>query len=87
MTYRLTRVLGTLMGLTALTGTPLMAQETDNTSYGGTSAEFLLLGAGARGVALGGAFAALTSDVSALYYNPAGLAQMTRPGIMVSTYK
>jgi len=58
----------------------------DNISYGGTSGEFLLLGAGARGLALGGAFAALTTDVSALYYNPAGLSQIERPGIMVSSY-
>lgn len=65
----------------------LAAQDTDdNTGYGTTSAEFLLLGAGARGVALGGAFAALTADVSSLYYNPAGAALMTRPGVMVSTY-
>jgi len=86
MTFRLTRVLGTLMGLAALTLTPLAAQETDNTGYGGTSGEFLLLGAGARGVALGGAFSALTADVTALYYNPAGLAQMSRPSLMVSSY-
>jgi hypothetical protein len=86
MTIRRTRVLGTLMGLTALTMAPLGAQEQDNTSYGGTSGEFLLLGAGARGTALGGAFAALTTDVTALYYNPAGLAQMSRPQVMVSTY-
>jgi hypothetical protein len=88
MTHRLTRVLGTLMGLAALTLAPLGAQQTaqDNTGYGSTSGEFLLLGAGARGAALGGAYAALTTDVSALYYNPAGLAQMSRPGILVSTY-
>ncbi len=86
MTFRLTRVLGTLMGLAALTLTPLAAQETDNTGYGSTSGEFLLLGAGARGAALGGAYAALTNDVTALYYNPAGLAQMARPSIMVSSY-
>ena len=88
MTLRLHRVLGTLMGLAALTSAPLVAQSTtqDNTGYGGTAAEFLLLGAGARGAALGGAFAALTNDVTALYYNPAGLAQMSRPAAMVSTY-
>ncbi|HEY7684513.1 MAG TPA: PorV/PorQ family protein [Gemmatimonadales bacterium] len=87
MTHRLTRVLGTLMGLAALTVAPLGAQTTqDNTGYGSTSGEFLLLGAGARGAALGGAYAALTTDVSALYYNPAGLAQMSRPGILVSSY-
>lgn len=67
----------------------LAAQETnqDNTGYGTTSAEFLLLGAGARGVALGGAFSAIATDVSALYYNPAGAALMARPGVMVSTYE
>jgi len=88
MTFRLTRVLGTLMGLAALGIAPLgaQAQQQDNTGYGGTSGEFLLLGAGARGAALGGAYAALTTDVTALYYNPAGLAQMGRPGVIVSTY-
>jgi hypothetical protein len=87
MTKQLNRVLGTLMGLAALTSAPLVAQQAqDNTGYGGTSGEFLLLGAGARGAALGGAFAALTSDVTALYYNPAGLSQMSRPSAMVSTY-
>lgn len=88
MTLRLHRVLGTLMGLAALTSAPLVAQQgqQDNTGYGGTSGEFLLLGAGARGAALGGAFAALTQDVTSLYYNPAGLAQMSRPSAMVSTY-
>ena len=87
MTHRMTRVLGTLMGLAALTVAPLGAQTAqDNTGYGSTSGEFLLLGAGARGAALGGAYSALTTDVSALYYNPAGLAQMSRPGILVSTY-
>ena len=58
----------------------------DNTPYGTTAAEFLLLGAGARGTALGGAFASIASDVSALYYNPAGTALMTRPGVMIGTY-
>jgi len=59
---------------------------TDNTLYGGSSGEFLLLGAGARGAALGGSYAALATDVTALYFNPAGLAQLPRPEAMVSTY-
>lgn len=66
---------------------PAAAQTSaDNTGYGTTSGEFLLLGAGARGAALGGAFAALATDVSALYHNPGGLAGMERPGVMVSSY-
>jgi hypothetical protein len=58
----------------------------DNTAFGTTTAEFLLLGAGARGAALGNNFAAITTDVTALYWNPAGVAEMTRPGVSVSTY-
>jgi hypothetical protein len=72
-----------------LAAAPLAAQvdqRQDNTAYGGASAEFLLLGAGARGAALSGAFAALTTDITALYYNPAGVAQLARPGVAVSTY-
>jgi Uncharacterised protein family (UPF0164) len=76
-------VVATLVG-----GLPALAaaQGEDNTPYGTTSAEFLLFGAGARGTALGGAFAALSMDASALYYNPAGIALMSRPGATISTY-
>lgn len=76
----------------ALLGTGLpgalaaQGESDDNTAYGTTSAEFLLLGAGARGAALGGAFAAIATDVSSIYYNPAGAALMARPGVMLSTY-
>lgn len=73
------------MGLAA----PAAAQvagNVDNTGYGTSSGEFLLLGAGARGAALGGSYAALATDVSALYYNPGGLAQLERPGVMLSSY-
>jgi hypothetical protein len=61
-------------------------QANDNTGFGTASAEFLLLGAGARGTALGGAFAAIATDVSALYYNPAGAALIEQPGILLGTY-
>jgi hypothetical protein len=83
-----------LLLLGAATPVRLMAQNTtgqpigqeDNTAFGTTSAEFLLLGAGARGTALGGSFAAIATDVSALYYNPAGVAMLDRPGVMIGTY-
>lgn len=58
----------------------------DNTGYGTTAGEFLLLGAGARGTALGSAYAAVADDPSALYYNPAGAALMARPGVTIGTY-
>lgn len=58
--------------------------ESDNTAYGTTAAEFLLMPAAARGAALGGGFAAIATDVSAVYYNPAGLSLMPRPGLLAS---
>jgi hypothetical protein len=60
--------------------------ESDNTGFGTVAAEFLLLGAGARGAALGGAFAALADDPTALYHNPAGIALSRGPGVSLSTY-
>jgi hypothetical protein len=82
------RLSGALAALALVAG-PLAGQVTlpsDNTAYGTTAAEFLLLGAGARGLALGGAYAALVTDISSLYYNPAGAAQVARPGVQISTY-
>ena len=76
------------IALTAAFTAPAVAQvvdRSDNTAYGTTAGEFLLLGAGARGAALGGAFAALTTDITALYHNPAGLAQLSRPAVMISS--
>ena len=46
------------------------------TKVGTTSAQFLKLGVGARAIALGGSFVAEASDLSALYWNPAGLAKL-----------
>ena len=40
---------------------------------GTTAAPFLKIGVGARAVALGGNFTALANDVTALYWNPAGI--------------
>lgn len=56
----------------------------DNTAFGGASAEFLQLGAGARGMALGGGFSTIVDDVSALHYNPAGLTAMGGPEAQVT---
>jgi hypothetical protein len=73
-------------GLAAQNSTGQPVGQENNTAYGTTAAEFLLLGAGARGTALGGSFAAIATDVSALYYNPAGVAMLDRPGLMIGTY-
>ncbi|MEW6041085.1 MAG: PorV/PorQ family protein, partial [Elusimicrobiota bacterium] len=43
---------------------------------GTSTANFLKIGAGARSIAMGEAFTAVSDDVSAVYWNPAGLAQL-----------
>lgn len=51
----------------------------------GTSGfQFLRLGVGARPAAMGEAFAGATDDVSAIYWNPAGLAEMKRGEVTMS---
>ena len=86
MKQLLSRFCGAML-LAAMVVTPVCAQDVnqDNTAFGGAAGEFLLLGAGARGTALGGAYAALATDLTAMYYNPAGLAQLARPSVMVSS--
>lgn len=56
----------------------------DNAGVGTTSAEFLLLGAGARGMALGSGYAAIVRDVESTYYNAAGLPLMEQPTVALS---
>ena len=53
------------------------------TNVGTTSASFLEIGAGARSLAMGGAYVSLANDVSALYWNPAGIASVVRPSIQL----
>lgn len=45
---------------------------------GTSSADFLNLSVGARAAAMGGAYAAVSEDASAAYWNPAGLAQVNK---------
>ena len=67
---------------------PVLAQEDvgelspgddDFSNVGSRAAEFLTVPVGARGTALGSAFAAAADDITAIYWNPAGLALMEEP--------
>jgi hypothetical protein len=44
-----------------------------------TGYQFLEIGVGARAIGMGEAFVALADDASAIYYNPAGLTQLSGP--------
>ncbi len=46
--------------------------------------QFLKLGVGARGVAMGESFVAVANDASALYWNPAGLAQFQENSVLAT---
>jgi len=47
--------------------------KTEVTAVGTNAATFLEIGVGARAMAMGGAYAAVANDPTALYYNPAGI--------------
>ncbi|HUF09570.1 MAG TPA: PorV/PorQ family protein [Rhodothermales bacterium] len=49
-----------------------------------SSAQFLKIGIGARAIGMGGSFVAATHDLSALYWNPAGLSAITGSAVQVA---
>lgn len=51
-------------------------------SIGTTGAQFLNTGAGARAIGLGGAYTAVSDDSSGIYWNPAGLTQISNTSVM-----
>ena len=59
-----------------------------NPNAGTSAAQFLKIGAGARGAAMAEAQSAVSDDIYASYYNPAGLALIERPmmGAMHAQY-
>ena len=57
---------------------------TGNDNTGTSAANFLKIGIGPRGTAMGGAFVAHVNDVSALYWNPAGIASINALEVSVT---
>lgn len=57
---------------------PAGAAAFNSDAAGTTGADFLNLGVGARAMGMGGAYAAVAENASALYWNPAGLVQINR---------
>ena len=59
------------------------AQRLFPASWAKYSGEFMAIGVGGRALGLGGAYAALANDVTAGYWNPAGLSGMTYPEVIL----
>ena len=55
-----------------------------NDNTGTSAANFLKIGVGPRGTGMGGAFVAHVNDVTSLYWNPAGITQITSLEVGVS---
>jgi len=58
-----------------------LPQVNAQTVFGKYAGEFLAIGVGGRPLGMGGAYVAIANDVTAGYYNPAGLAQINYPEI------
>jgi len=65
--------------LILLIGSLSLADSGRLTNVGTTAAPFLEVGVGSRAIGMGGAFVAVANDVSALYWNPAGISQVGHP--------
>lgn len=61
----------------------LPAQGFSQSKVGTSAAPFLTIGVGSRPQAMGGAFVAVSDDIHALYWNPAGLARMNSAEVML----
>ncbi|MEJ2053146.1 MAG: PorV/PorQ family protein [Calditrichaceae bacterium] len=62
---------------------PVFSQD-ELSKVGTGTAQFLKLGAGAHGTALGDAYTAMAGDISAMFWNPAGIQKIGRPSVGVS---
>lgn len=63
---------------------PALASGQGVSKVGTTAGEFLQVGVGARAMGQGGAFVASVDDVSALYWNPAGLAHLESNSVFIT---
>ena len=70
-----------------LLGSPMSSVQAQTVSgTGTTAAAFLKIGVGARALAMGEACATQAEDITALYWNPAGLARLQSPQILVNHF-
>ena len=78
-------LLGASMGVSAVAQeNPETPDSETITRVGTTAAQFLKLGVGARAISLGGAYVAEASDMSSVYWNPAGFARLRGSHVQLS---
>ncbi len=68
-------IMSTLLTVTLMFNLPLFSREV--TKVGTTAADLLNIDVGARATGMGGAFVAVASDVTSMYWNPAGIARFS----------
>jgi len=68
--------------VTAVVSVSWTAQSAAVTKTGTTAANFLKASVGSRAVGMGGAFVARASDLSAMYWNPSGIARLSGAGAL-----
>jgi len=73
-----------LMGLALLVIMTLPGSLFGQAKVGTAGAKFLDIGVSARAVGMGEAYSAISNDISAIYYNPAGLTQLFSREVMFS---
>jgi hypothetical protein len=72
-----------IIGIVCLYSTTLYTQ-TGVTKVGTTAASFLAIDVGPRANAMGSAYVSVANDVTAMYWNPAGIAQMDNFDVLFS---
>lgn len=78
-----------LIMLMAVISTTLFTTQTNAQSIarvGSTAAPFLKIGVGGRALGMGDAYTTLAEDITGMYWNPAGTAEMTKMQMIVNHY-
>ncbi len=71
------------LGVLAASSHVAAQQRGSVTKVGTTAASFLGIGVGSRAIGMGGAFVSIADDATALYWNPAGLANLQKNEVVL----
>jgi hypothetical protein len=76
-----------IISLAFILFTSFLIQAGEVTKTGTTAAPFLGIGVGARAIGMGSAFVAVANDVTAMYWNPSGIASLDQIEVIFSHTK